>query len=298
MNCSMPSLPVHHQLLEFAQTHVHQVHDAIQPSHPLSSPSPPTPNPPQYQSFTMSQLFAWGGQSTGVSALASFFPKNAQGWSPLFFVCVCLFFHFFFIFLFIFLIFFVFWGFFFLIFFVLISFRMDWLDLLAVHGLSRVISNTTVQKHQFFGTQLSSQSNSHIHTWPLEKSQPWLDRALNFLCAPLIHPSLPPAAKSLQSCLTLCDPIDGSSPGSPIPGILQARILEWVAITVFIALLFLERHIDRIILYVAFSDWLLSLSNMHLKSSPTHHLACHFAPWLAHFLRVLNNILLVRGTTA
>ena len=51
----------------------------------------------------------------------------------------------------------------------LISFRMDWLDLLAVHGLSRVFSSTTVQKHQFFGAQLSSQSNSHIHTWPLGK---------------------------------------------------------------------------------------------------------------------------------
>ena len=51
----------------------------------------------------------------------------------------------------------------------LISFRMDWLDLLAVKELSRVFSNTTVQKHQFFGAQLSSQSNSHIHTWLLEK---------------------------------------------------------------------------------------------------------------------------------
>ena len=51
----------------------------------------------------------------------------------------------------------------------LISFRRDWLDLLAVKGLSRVFSNTTVQKHQFFGTQPSSQSNSHIQTWPLEK---------------------------------------------------------------------------------------------------------------------------------
>ena len=51
----------------------------------------------------------------------------------------------------------------------LISFRMDWLDLLAVQGTPRVFSNTTVQKHQFFGTQLSSQSNSHIHTWPQEK---------------------------------------------------------------------------------------------------------------------------------
>ena len=51
----------------------------------------------------------------------------------------------------------------------LISFRMDWLDLLAVQGPSRVFSNTTVQKHQFFGAQPSSQSNSHIHTWPQEK---------------------------------------------------------------------------------------------------------------------------------
>ena len=51
----------------------------------------------------------------------------------------------------------------------LISFRMDWLDLLASKGLSRVFSNTTVQKHQFFGAQPSSQSNSHTHTWPQEK---------------------------------------------------------------------------------------------------------------------------------
>ena len=51
----------------------------------------------------------------------------------------------------------------------LISFRMDWLDLLAVQGTLKSLPNTTVQKHQFFGTQLSSQSNSHIHTWPLEK---------------------------------------------------------------------------------------------------------------------------------
>ena len=83
MNCSMPGLPVHHQLPEFTQTHVLQVSDAIQPSHPLSSPSPPGPNPSEHQSFPMSQLFAWGGQSTGVSALASVLPKNTQDWSPL-----------------------------------------------------------------------------------------------------------------------------------------------------------------------------------------------------------------------
>ena len=51
MNCSTPGLPVHHQLSEFTQTHVHQVGDAIQPSHPLSSPSPPAPNPSQHQSL-------------------------------------------------------------------------------------------------------------------------------------------------------------------------------------------------------------------------------------------------------
>ena len=82
MNHSTPGLPVHHQLPEFTQTHIHRVSDAIQPSHPLSSPSPPTPNLSQHQSFPMSQLFSWGGQSTGVSALASFLPKKSQGWSP------------------------------------------------------------------------------------------------------------------------------------------------------------------------------------------------------------------------
>ena len=79
MNRSTPGLPVHHQLPEFTQTHVHRVSDAIQPSHPVSSPSRPAPNPSQHQSFPMSQLFAGGGQSTGVSALASFLPKKSQG---------------------------------------------------------------------------------------------------------------------------------------------------------------------------------------------------------------------------
>ena len=79
MNRSMPGLPVHHHLLEFTQTHVHWVSDAIQPSHPLSAPSPPAPNPSQHQS-----LFQWvnssheGGQSTGASASASFLPKKSQ----------------------------------------------------------------------------------------------------------------------------------------------------------------------------------------------------------------------------
>ena len=85
---------------------------------------------PASESFPMSQLFARGGQSTGVSALASFLPKKSQGWSPL-----------------------------------------EWTGWISLQskGLSRVFSNTTVQKHQFFGSQPSSQSNSHIHTWPQEK---------------------------------------------------------------------------------------------------------------------------------
>ena len=130
VNRSMPGLPDHHQLPEFIQTHVHRVGDAIQPSYPLSSPSPPSPNPSQHQSFPMSQLFAWGGQSTGVSASASFLSNNTQGWSPLE--------------------------------------GTDWISLQS-KGLSRIFFNTTVQKHHFFSTQPSSQSNSHFHTWLLEK---------------------------------------------------------------------------------------------------------------------------------
>ena len=85
---------------------------------------------PASGSFPMSQLLAWGGHSTGVSASASVLPMNTQDWSPLGWT--------------------------------------GWISLQS-KGLSRVFSNTTVQKHQIFGTQLSSQSNSHIHTWPLEK---------------------------------------------------------------------------------------------------------------------------------
>ena len=84
MNRSTPGLPVHHQLLEFTQIHVHQVGDAIQPSHPLSSPSLPVPNPSQHQG-----LFQWVSSSHEVAKvlefqlLASVFPMNTQDWSPL-----------------------------------------------------------------------------------------------------------------------------------------------------------------------------------------------------------------------
>ena len=126
MDRSTPGLPVHHHLPEFTQTHVHRVSDAIQPSHPRSPPSPPAFNLSQHQGlFQMSQFFASGGQSIGVSASASVLPINIQDWSLLGWT--------------------------------------GWLSLQS-KGLSRGFSNTTVQKHQFFGARLSSQSNSHIHT--------------------------------------------------------------------------------------------------------------------------------------
>ena len=82
------------------------------------------------ESFPMRQLFAWSGQSIGVSVLASFPPKKSQGWSP-----------------------------------------PEWTGWISLQskGISRVFSNTTVQKHRFFSAQFSSQTNSHIDTWPLEK---------------------------------------------------------------------------------------------------------------------------------
>ena len=94
---------------------------------------------PTSESFPMSQPFTWGGQSIGVSAAASVLPKKSQGWSP--------------------------------------SEWTGWISLQS-RGLSRVFSNTTVEKYQFFGAQLSSQINFHIRTWSLEKPEPWLDGPL------------------------------------------------------------------------------------------------------------------------
>ena len=130
MNHSTPGLPVHHQLPEFTQTHVHRVGDAIQPSRPLSFPSPPALNPSQHQS-----LFQQVNSSHEVAKVLEF--------------------------------------------------------------------------------QLQHQSFQLI-------SQDW---------SPLGWTGWFTAAKSFQSRLTRCDPIDGSPPGSPVPGILQARTLKWVAIS-------------------------------------------------------------------
>ena len=84
MNRSTPGLPIYHQLLESTQTHIHWIGDAIQPSHPLSSPFSSCPQSfPASGSFQMSQLFTSGGQSIGVSASTSVFPMNIQDWFPL-----------------------------------------------------------------------------------------------------------------------------------------------------------------------------------------------------------------------
>ena len=139
MDCSTPVLPVHHQLLEFTQPQVHWIGDAIQPSHSLSSPSPPAYNlSTASRSFQMSQLFASGSQSIGVSASASLLPMNIQD-----------------------------------------SFPLGWTGwILLSKGLSRVFSNTTVQKHQSFSTQLSLWPNSHIPMWLLQKPWLWQDGPL------------------------------------------------------------------------------------------------------------------------
>ena len=129
MNHNTPGLPVYHQLLESTQTHVHWVGDAIQTPHPLSSPSPAL-NLSQHQG-----LFKWVSSLNQVAKVFEFVSTsvllmNTQDWSPLGWT--------------------------------------GWISLQS-RGLSRVFSNTTVQKHQFFSAQPSSQSNSHTHTWPQEK---------------------------------------------------------------------------------------------------------------------------------
>ena len=122
MNRSTPGLPVHHQLLEFTQTHVHPVGHAIQPSHPLLSPSPPAPNPSQHQGLPVSQLFTWDGQTIG-SFSFSISPSNEHS------------------------------G--------LISFRMDWWDLLTVQETLKSLlqhhsSKASILRHSaFFIAQIS-----------------------------------------------------------------------------------------------------------------------------------------------
>ena len=116
INCSMPGLLVHHQLPEFTQTHVHWVSDAIQPSHPLLFPSPPAPIPPGIRVFSNESALRMRWPKYWRFSF-SISPSNERP------------------------------G--------LISFRRDWLDLLAVHGILKSLLQHHSQKHQFFGAQLS-----------------------------------------------------------------------------------------------------------------------------------------------
>ena len=132
MDCSMPGFPVHHQLPELAQTPVHQVSNAIQSFHPLPMPSPSVFTLSQYQGlFNESVLHIRWPKYWTFSFIIS--PSNEYS--------------------------------------ELISFRMDWLDLLAVQGSLKSLIQHQSSKHQFLSAQLSLWSNSHIHKRLLEKSQ-------------------------------------------------------------------------------------------------------------------------------
>ena len=132
MDCSTPGFPVLHYLPEFAQTHVHWVGDAIQPSHSLLPPSPPVFNLSQHQGLSqvVGSLYKMT-KGLGASASASALPVNFQGWFPLGLTS-------------------------------LISLLSKW--------LSSVFASTTIWKHLVFGTQPSLWSNSHIRTWLLESN--------------------------------------------------------------------------------------------------------------------------------
>ena len=162
----MPGFHVYHQLPETAQTHVYRVSDAIQPSHPLMSPSSAFFNLPRSKVFSSESVLHIRWPKYGSFSFSISLSNEYSG---------------------------------------LISFRIDWLDLLAAQGIL--------------------------------KSLPQQFKSINSLVLSLLYgPTLisihaAAAAKSLQLCPTLCDPIDRSPPGSPVPGILQARTLEQVAIS-------------------------------------------------------------------
>ena len=146
-DCSTLGFPVLHHLPERAQTQVHRISDAIQPSHPVVSSSSCPQSFPASGSFPVSQFFASGGQSIGASASASVLPMNIQDWFPLGWTA--------------------------------------WISLLS-KGLSRVFSNTTVQKHQYFSTQslLYSPALTSIHDYWKNYSFDWSKD--HFSCIPQI----------------------------------------------------------------------------------------------------------------
>ena len=167
MGCSTPGFPVHHQLPELARTHVHRVGDAIQPSHPLSSPSLPPSVFPSIRVFSNESVLCirWPKYWS-----FSFSISPSSEYSGLF------------------------------------SFRMDWFNLLAVQRTLKSLP----QHHSSKASILW-----HLAFFMVQVSHPYTTTGKTI--------ALTAAAKSLQSCLTLCGPIDGSPPGFPVPGILQAK---------------------------------------------------------------------------
>ena len=196
MNCSMPGVPVHHQLPEYTQTHVHWVGDAIQQFHPLSSSSSPAFKIFQHQGlFQKSQLFASGGQSIGVSASATVLPINTQDWSPLG------------------------WN--------------GWISLQSKGPGDKTWQAVKVLRQgsevlwawlEAGNVGVGSSDFSIYHLLSLS--------IINHLSITYLSSMYLKKVKVLvtQSCATLCDPMDCSLPVSSVHGILQARILEWVVI--------------------------------------------------------------------
>ena len=170
MNCSTPGPHVHHQLPEFTQTHVHRVGDAIQPSLLCHALLLLPPVPPSIKVFSNESTLRMRWPKCWSFSFSISTYNEHPG---------------------------------------LISFRMDWLDLLAVQGTLK----SFLQHHSSKASILQ-----HSAFFIIQLSHPYMTTAAA-------------AAKSLQSCPTLCNPIDSSPRGSSVPGILQARILEWVAIS-------------------------------------------------------------------
>ena len=141
MDCSMPGFPAHHHLQEFTQIHVHWVGDAIQPSHPVIFFSC-LQSFPASGSFPMSQFFASGGQSIEASSLALVLPVNTHG---------------------------------------LFSLGLTGLNSLQSRRLSKSLLQHHSSKHQFFSSQYSLWSNSHIHTWLLEKPWTFVSKVMSLL---------------------------------------------------------------------------------------------------------------------
>ena len=189
----MPGLPVHHQLLEFTQPHVHRVGDAIRPSHPLSSPLLLPPIPPSIRVFSNESILhirwpKYWSFSFSISASSEY-----SG---------------------------------------LISYRMDWLDLLAVQGTLKSLLQhhsskaSILQRSAFFIVQLSHPFITIGKTIALTR-RTFVGRVMSLLFNMLSESE----SEVAQSCPTLCNPVDCSPPGSSIHRILQARILEWVTIS-------------------------------------------------------------------